>query len=998
MRAACENQYLRLFLLLISVRIGSLILPAGCAAQAIPFRRFQLADGLVSNNVNAICQDSLGYLWIGTMDGISRFDSKEFVNFTTADGLSSNNITSIVADRNEPGQVWIATDGEGVERYYGGRFERIKAVLTPKQRHVNALYQDAGGRLWCGNEDGIFVIDHDSLLSSVKSTSGLHVKSICGNDEKEIFICSGDCIYALNGGEDSLPPRSVSGKFGSEVTSLFVDRGKNLWFSTADGMIGMFSKCDPARLKTVRTGVAATDFSEEADGTIWISSDRGMLTTTYEKFCKGLVARFSSTHGLPTEQLNVVMVDREGVIWAGSLLKGVVSLPITTLLRFNFKHSRSLLWSSAICDTTGHFFVTDGESVMELFQDKSDIWHFVRSNSVGTNHSAKVIHLSYDSGNDELICGYSSGKITFFRIRHSPGNTSNLIRVKELDLRKHLDFHTLQTVYPDRNGNMWCSLIDLGVAVIRPVTGRVQRVYTARDGLPDNSIRSIFQDSFGNIWFGGFASGVSIISPAGLHGAPVNSASAPTRRILHNKGVRAIEEGERGTIIIGTRYSGLDILRGDSDIEVPRTEGGLMSNGVWDIQPLGNSRFWLCTQAGVQELILDRRPHFETLEQVPRVPYYSAALSKESYLCFASGDAAFIYRVPVRGNTEAIEPTYITRIVLNGKVIKPRQGVHFPDDVKNITFDFVSISNKVVGRAYRYRLINEEAGFRTLYNRSSVTYASLPPGRYEFQVYGGGPEEADSKPADFSFVIDAPFYSRWWFITSSVILGLLMIFSMVFQRMRRRAEVAEIRNRIAMDLHDEIGSGLTKIAMLSEYGDTSAEFEGGGPGPAAGEKPTGERARDRVGKIARELVDSMADVVWSIDPNYDTLSDFVFYFKVYANELADAKNIGFVMETDLNENPKIDVKIKRNLQLLSKEALNNAVKYSGCKIIRYSLSVQNKVISLVVDDDGCGFDPAEVERGNGLNNMEKHAGELSGTYSIESSPGKGTKIRISFPI
>lgn len=142
----------------------------------------------------------------------------------------------------------------------------------------------------------------------------------------------------------------------------------------------------------------------------------------------------------------------------------------------------------------------------------------------------------------------------------------------------------------------------------------------------------------------------------------------------------------------------------------------------------------------------------------------------------------------------------------------------------------------------------------------------------------------------------------------------------------------------------------------------------------------------------------MIDVIWSIDPKYDTLNDFVFSFKNFAYETCEAKNIELLINTENINNVKVNSQIKRNLQLIAKEALNNAVKYSGCTKIFFHLEVKNKNIILSIEDNGGGFNRNEITPGKGLLNIEKNTSEMSGECSIDSSPGTGTKIKITFPL
>ena len=155
---------------------------------------------------------------------------------------------------------------------------------------------------------------------------------------------------------------------------------------------------------------------------------------------------------------------------------------------------------------------------------------------------------------------------------------------------------------------------------------------------------------------------------------------------------------------------------------------------------------------------------------------------------------------------------------------------------------------------------------------------------------------------------------------------------------------------------------------------------------------------ERIGKISRHLVDSMIDVIWAIDPKFDSLNDFILNFKAYANEICESKNIELKVNAQNIEKIKVTAGIKRNLQLISKEALNNALKYSGCTEISYNLSVRSRTIYLAVEDNGRGFNQAGISYGHGIINMQKNVKDLNGSFEIKSEPDKGTGIYINFPV
>lgn len=985
--------------------------------QELPFRHYSIADGLISNNVTDFCQDSLGFIWIATTDGISRYDSQEFVNYTIADGLSSNNIACIIADKYHPGVVWIGTDRKGVDRFSDGRFTNYAVGSTEQQKSVNALFQDITGNIWCGTEDGIFLIENDASGRKVERFHWLENKevvSISASTSGEIFFGTSSGVYFTRVIDRSPVLFSCPVIARKKINGLFVDSSNNLWVSTFEGSIVLCKECDPEQYFFTRRINAPSEFSEDARHRIWMSTGNGLLVTTVDEFKHNIFTGYTQNNGLQLESLSSVMVDREDVVWAGSLQNGFVNLPSTDLIEFAFPQKNNMLWSSTACDSFGHFWVTNGQSLIELFKTGDDTWESFNHALQRTTGPISLIRLLYIRSNNELLCVYSNGIIETRRIVHHNGKKSGCNFSREINLRKFMKFTSPFTICLDQSGNLWCSLLDRGVVVLNSDLSRVIKLYTARDVLPDNSIRSIFQDSHGAMWIGGYDGGLVKLPNAlvqeDIGGSTARSHSVPlfysTKNGLPNNGVRAIAETD-GKVIVGTRYGGLAVFsqmnssgENDSIVKIFHSKAGLISDGIWDIQSLPDRRIWLCTQAGVQEVIFGKQIHFRTLDRVPKVPFYSSALSKDGYLCVASGNAVFIYNIKDETKMRIPMPVYVTRTLVNGEEMNLEKKNTLPSSTYSVSFEFVGVTNKLPDKTYQCRLLDVEKKFRTLYDENSITYAGLGHGKYTFEVYGVNGDMRGATPASISFIIETPFYAQWYFIVMMITVIIAIAFFLLRQRLQRLSDVRKVRQRIAMDLHDEIGSGLTKIAMLSEYALQENRGESGtAPQHLTGnELPVTEPSRDRIGKIARSLIDSIADVVWSIDPKYDTLADFVFSFRTYANELTEAKGIHLDISTGKLEGVKIGPQIKRTLQLVSKEALNNAVKYSGCKNITYRLYVHNGKVFLSFEDDGCGYDRSSVELGNGINNMEKNAKELDGIITMTSALNHGTKILLQFPL
>jgi signal transduction histidine kinase len=205
-------------------------------------------------------------------------------------------------------------------------------------------------------------------------------------------------------------------------------------------------------------------------------------------------------------------------------------------------------------------------------------------------------------------------------------------------------------------------------------------------------------------------------------------------------------------------------------------------------------------------------------------------------------------------------------------------------------------------------------------------------------------------------------------------------------RLRQRMKELELRNRIAADLHDEVGSSLSSINMLSQM---AAQQDDRGS-----QKDILERMRNN----ARETMDKMGDIVWMIKPGETEAASLKQRMERFAYEICSAKNIGLSLRLDDLEKIKLSMDQRKNIYLVFKEALNNAVKYSGTERIAVSTGIQNRALVLEVRDEGEGFDTSLVQKGNGLDNIKNRAAELGGKLEIDSTSGEGTLVKLSMPV
>ena len=333
----------------------------------------------------------------------------------------------------------------------------------------------------------------------------------------------------------------------------------------------------------------------------------------------------------------------------------------------------------------------------------------------------------------------------------------------------------------------------------------------------------------------------------------------------------------------------------------------------------------------------------------------------------------------------------LTHINYNGIKRSPTRRIELDSNQRNIGFAFSAMTYSRPHRVkYRYRLEGyEEAWSET--NQPFVQYAGLPSGAYTFEVQASSSKAQFGQPVSYSFSIPQPFYQHpaFWMAILAVIT--MLMYAMHKSRVRSILQVERTRTQIAMDLHDDIGSSLTSLSFLSNLAWQRTEQH----------TPREEISPllQEIGSMSSELVDNMLDIVWSVDPKQDTVGSVVGRLKAFYQRMDNASEIAFNWHIGAGvEGITLSPRSRRNLYLILKEAVNNAVKHSNTSQIEVKVNRALSLLEINVRDFGRGFDQEAVESGYGLKTMRERAKESGGRLSIVSKPGESTTVHIQWPV
>jgi signal transduction histidine kinase len=309
----------------------------------------------------------------------------------------------------------------------------------------------------------------------------------------------------------------------------------------------------------------------------------------------------------------------------------------------------------------------------------------------------------------------------------------------------------------------------------------------------------------------------------------------------------------------------------------------------------------------------------------------------------------------------------------------------------SVTFYFSSLSYTQQDKLlYYYKLDGVDKYWIKAEQDLAANYTTLSPGRYTFNVKCVNMQGNESvNVTKLSITILPPFYRTWWFITLLILLVTWLIYSVYRMRINKLLAVERIRNKVARDLHDDVGSTLSTINILSSMAKTKLLTD-----------PV--KTSEYITKItdnSQYMMEAMDDIVWSIKPDNDSMQKIVARMREYASAILEPKDIEISFQVGENIlDLKLNMETRRDVFLIYKEATNNIAKYAHCTKVGIQLNHENKRFIMNIRDNGTGFNVGLADSGNGLGNMQKRAEALRGTININSREGAGTEISLNIPV
>ncbi|WP_114789597.1 two-component regulator propeller domain-containing protein [Niabella yanshanensis] len=985
-------------------------------SQHFIFNRLSITDGLLSNNILTVAQDQRGYIWLGTENGLQRYDGTRFRTIwneradqilTGNDGLlwvrsgkrigrinpgnftftptpyeGSNEVygnSGMWLKKDASGRVFLLITGKSCQYYSeksGGFSQANNPFSIPASLKIKDVVEDRDqSRYWIisGNDFGYwdrqtrqyYNLSNNGQADHLLYTMAAYapVASFFIDDQKRYWIQTGSKSNATFLCYNSALNRftsDTSGLNGMGAGSYFEVYGFKQLKEAAPAVYGLncFGIYNDHRFNEIKTpannpyGIqfnSVEDLLQSDDGTVWVATDNGLYFTSSVR--RNIHILFSQEKGRAS--ISSLFEDSYNNIWVGTWGRG-------TFLLNNPQKSQGVMVLKAINDLDAYT-----KLVWTICEDKSkQVW-----------------------------IGCQEGRLA----QYDP-ETKRAI----LHKLKIFNNSAIRQIIKDEEGLLWLGLQDGRLLTYNPSTPAVNSSF--REILSLNGL--INRMGFINnhqLWIAVHNKGICIadIKTGKLvqsitvdQGQP--SFIANTKELLTFNDTLCLIAGEKLGILNPQKFK----------INYSNLPGSQLPGSIFTLQKDQYGNCWAGGSSGIYKLNMASRTITRLTQQDGLITIHNNSYVPERSMQLRNGWLAFggnqhlVLFNPAEYNNSMVPPSVnITGFQLNGRYL-PEDSltalntINIPYEHRVFSIEFAAINFMQKGRLiYEYKLEGLNDEWISLTTPTSINYNFLPHGHYRFLVRAKN-ELGQYSPTITSLriYIAPPFWKTAWFY---ILVGLAIV-SLLFYlhrlRLQKLLHIEKVRSRLARDLHDDMGSTLSTINILSNM---------------ALQQPSIDEAKSKaymstISTSTSQMMEAMDDIVWSINPVNDNIAKMVARMKETAGAVLEPKQIDYRFEiapsvTDVH----LSMEARREVFLIFKEAINNIVKYAAATLVTLTFKRKGPNLLLTIEDNGIGFEmavPGSTVRGNGLKNMQKRAAALKGQLSINSQPGSGTSLKLVMPI
>lgn len=934
-------------------------------------------DGLSNNIVYDIYQDHEGFIWIATENGLNRFDGYEFKKFYHSDSdsstLSSNIVRSITED--EEGNLWIGTfNGLNLYDRRTQSFHRFNDLTDVQGNRLDLKQIELSddGRIWFNTLEAIGWFDIPSKEFHFVAPE-INPFSLSISNENQIFIQTKEGSLF-----EYIPSEELKLVYSDDMhIQAPIHWGKysnELWSKAS---------AKENEIPDLPNNINPTILMELDRNLLLIASDAGLFS--YSKENKQLEEiDFGDKSSTLTNSIRSLYRDKTGAIWVGTL---------NGLFHFDpyqkpFKHidiqngtADIIMGLEAIEDQV--FVNTFSQKLFTLNISNGEIEELMlKDRSLAFS---QIWDIEYVKDSKYQIWFATNAGLYLY-------NTIDK-KLKQVLLNRAKETASASFSIHQDDDFVWVSSV-FGLYQFEKSSARVIKVIEP-DG---NSLGSIIQDIQKHetaFYIATEGDGVFVHQLESESMEPLEKFIGNARQ-LQTIPIWDLYKSADNLIWIGTNRGLYKLDVENSDLSFISAETSLENTVIFSIQEDDSQNLWLGTEKGIMRYSRETKEviHYSKSDGVLNVEFNrkSSTKTEDGRLWFGGIEGLTVFDpLQIQSNT-VIPPVHITsaKVITADSVFSPNvifeEKLNLPWNQNTLEIEFTALNyTNPYQNKYKYKLEGYDPTWVDGGIDRTARYVQLPHGEYTFVVQASNNDGVwNTEGAELQINISPPYWKTWWFRFIAFGVFSALLWAVYRYRVKQLLEIERVKLRIAGDLHDEIGSGLSGIALTGDI--LSKQLNNGGAKPELVE---------RITQSSRSLASSLDAIVWLIDPQKETLGDLVSKCQITAQELLSNKKVKVdISIEEKEENEILSSGDRRNLFLFFKEAIHNIAKHSNALEVQINFLKTSGGLLIEIQDDGIGFNVENIPSGRGIGTMNQRAKELKSELIMESDSGKGTRIQL----
>jgi ligand-binding sensor domain-containing protein/signal transduction histidine kinase len=961
-------------------------------------------EGLPQSSVISVIQTQDGYLWLGTLKGLVRFDGTHFTVFNefNTPGLNSDQIVLLFQDSHT--NLWVGTDSGEVARIHDGKVENIDLGGVGQDSRLISACEDTNGAVWLYTADArlaryrngsrevmrLFDTPAISRTMTVDKSDSLWIS------EYEPSPTGGTARLLSFRAENFHPPAlPIEQEIqASRLDYVLASRTGGIW-RLMDGRVqkwnGNVQDLGPYPWTNATATVAeVTAACEDAEGNLIVGTPGNGV---YWFDARGNYRHIAREQGLSSDYVLSLCVDQEGDLWVGTDGDGLNRVKRKTFI--SPEGLAALRFAQSIAGDNPGGLWTAFNAHGAVYWRSNSVQHY----GVGLGQNAWTVLVDHQQ--QVWLGSRGEGLFSLQSGEFQPAPGADLLGLQ------------IFALFEDRDGKLWAGTQN-GLAAY---DGQFWKVYTTRDGLPENAIRAIAQDAAGNLWIGTESQGLCCFKDGKFTSFPVGEKGPPGNNIS------ALFVDRDDTLWVGTSGLGLACFKNGKWRYFTTDKGRLASNSISYIIEDDEGNLWIGSNRGLMRIpktngILNWDA-LRTFGRADGLPTRECSIGSEPAACRTADGKLWFPTVqgvvsvnPARIKPDEEPPLVYIESVLVGKQeqntnsLSPAwsQAVVMPAGVEQLEIHYTGLHFTAPQDVrFRYQLEGHETTYNEVGNERVARYNNLWPGHYVFHVMAGNEDGVwNETGSSLEITVLPEFWQTRTFFAAVVVVILAMVAGIVryisTQKLKREValfkqheELEKERSRIARDLHDQLGANLTQVALLGEMAKADRDLP-----------EEVESHAEQILQTARETTHALDEIVWAVNPSNDTLEGLVNYAVKYAQEYLALANLRYRADVPAQlPASSIPPEVRHNVFLAFKEAVNNVVKHAQASEVRIRLEVSPQRFTFEIADNGRGLahlDPNRAKTRNGLRNMRKRLEEIHGEFSMTPGAEGGTIVRLTAPL